>query len=272
MLSIRIFSGLMAMAGTSSVMAELPTLEEKPWYGYFAGYQGKRADIGLDTDGEAMIIPLGKDRKQMTSQFALKLIYQVEETLPDGKKVIRKFDVDSMESTSPATAKPGNILFKGKLEGTETTFEGYFEIVRGMTMVGGRIVDKGAITNPLKFLIRINVPSAYKNAKIDDEKAFKKKVEADEIEVKLLDGKRAKANGAEEFDPTSEKFAGTGLAQVEFNIAELAGNTFTFTASPGSKIALSNSKGKPFYEGLVIAWESDPTADAAKTRLAIDVK
>ena len=265
-------------AGISSVSAELESLEEKPWYGYFAGYQGKKADFGLDTDGEAIIIPLKKDAKgkdaerQMTTQYYLKLAYQVEETLPDGKTVVKKFDVDSIESASKPTAKPGNIMFKGKLDGSDATFEGYFEVSRGMVLVGGRVVDKGTITNPLKFSVKIVVPSAYKNAKKDDEKAFKKRLAEDKIEVKLLDGKKAKADAFIPFEPKAPEFSGTGVNQVEFSVDELGGSAYTFTASPGSKIALSNTNGQPFYDGLTIYWESDPTADASKTRLAIDVK
>ncbi len=265
-------TAFIATATLPCAYAELPTLEEKPWYGYYAGYQGKKADFGLDTDGEAIIIPLAKDKKQMTTQYYLKLAYQVVEKTPDGKSVVKKFDVDSITSDTPATAKPGNIVFKGKLEEGGATFEGYFDVVRGSVMVGGRVVDKGTISNPLSFSVKVVVPTAYANAKkVDDEKTFKMKISEDEVQMKLLDGKKAKASAEDPFDEALQA-ASAGVNQIEFSIGELAGNTFIFTASAGSKIMVSNTKGQPFYDGLTLTWESDAAADAAKTRMAMQVE
>ena len=258
------------MAGIAPLMAELPSLEEKPWYGYYAGTVGKRAAIGLDTDGGAVIIPV-KNREFMTTQFYIPLNYLIEEVLPNGKTVVKKIDFDSLESATPATVKPDRILFKGKTEG-DVTFEGYFEVSRGVVMVGGRILEKGTVTNPLKFSIQAVFPQSYKNAK-KEEKEWKKKIEDDKLEVRLADGKKGKVTGADTFDPTVPEFAGP-ISQVEMEIAEFGDGKFTFTAAPNSKIAIKHSKiGGPFYEGITLTWEADPATDPqGKARLAIELK
>lgn len=264
-----LFAGMMAMAAVAPSRAELPSLEEKPWYGYFAGYAGKRANIGLDTDGGAVIIALKKDKEPVTSNLFINVLYQVEEVAPDGKVTVKKFDVDSLESTSPATAKPDKIVFKGKAEG-DVKFEAYFEVSRGLVMMGGKILEKGTVTNPLRFTISTKFPPSYVNVQEKDSKEFKKKVEDDRLEVKLLDGKRAKVTGLDPFDATAPEFTGTGLSQVELNISEFGEGKFTFIAAPSSKISLvQTSKGQAFSTGLSVNWEADPEG---KARLAVEVK
>lgn len=265
-----LFTGLIALSGIAPLMAELPSLEEKPWYGYYAGIVGKRAAIGLDTDGGAVIVPV-KNREWMTTQFYIPLVYQIEEVTPNGKTVVKKIDVDSLESSTPATVKPDRIVFTGKTEG-DVKFEGYFEVSRGVVMVGGRILEKGTVTNPLKFSIQATFPQAYKNAK-KGEKEWQKKIEDDKLEVRLADGKRAKSSGKDTFDATAGEFSGP-INQMEMEISEFGAGKFTFTASPNSKITLKNPKvSGPFYEGITVNWEADPAADPqGKARLAIDLK
>ncbi len=261
-------AGVIAMSGVTSTWAELPSLEEKPWYGYYAGYAGKRANIGLDTDGGAVIIPLKKDREPMTSNFFIPLIYQVVEVAPNGKEVVKKIDVDSLTSTTAATAKPDKIVFTGKVEG-DATFEGYFEVVRGVVMVGGRILEKGTLTNPLKLNVFIKFPQAYQNAQDKNTKEFKKKIEDDKLEVKLMDGKKFKLSPEDDFDPAAPQLV-AGVSQAQVEVSEFGGNVFTFTAAPNSKITVGGSKGA-FYTGLTIRWAGVNDTDG-RARMAIDVK
>jgi len=265
-----LFAGLVAIAGIAPLMAELPSLEEKPWYGYFAGIVGKKVAVGLDTDGGAVIIPI-KNREWMTTQNYIPLNYQIEEVLPNGKTAVKKIDFESLTSTSAATVKPGVILFTGKTDG-DVKFEGYFEVSRGVVFVGGRILDKGTVTNPLKFTVQAIFPQAYKNAK-KGEKEWQKKVEDDKLEVRLADGKRAKSSGKDTFDATAGEFSGP-ISQLEMEISEFGDGKFSFTASPNSKMTITNPKiSGPFYEGITVTWEADPATDPqGKARLAIDLK
>jgi hypothetical protein len=264
-----IFGGMLAVASIAPTWAELPSLEEKPWYGYFAGIAGKRANIGLDTDGGAVIIPLKKDKEPVASNLFINVLYQVEEVAADGKVTVKKIDVDSLTSTTPATAKPDKIVFKGKAEG-DVEFEGYFENVRGMVMMGGKILGKGTVTNPLRFTISTKFPPNYANAQDKTSKEFKKKVEDDRLDLKLLDGKRAKVTGLDPFDAALPESGSAGLSQVELFISEYGEGKFTFTAAPGSKLTIvQTSKGQAFSSGMLLNWEADAEG---KARLAVDVK
>ena len=273
MLPVGIFAGMVGLAGISSVRAELEGLEEPKsgWNSfYFAGYKMRGADVGLDTDGEIDIIPIGKNKERMTSNYFIPLKFEVQDVAADGKVSVKKFDVDSLTSESKPTAKPDKIVVKGKTEEGGATFELYYEVARGNVLVGGRIVEKGTLVNP-KFSIKIAFPPAYAKPP-GDEKAFKKRIEDDFLEVKLLDGKKAKVEADEEFDIKSPEFAGTGLSQVELKVDEFGAREFTFIASPGSKIIASNKTGRPFYDTFGIEWQVDPTADASRARLAIDIE
>ncbi len=272
-LKASVVAGLVGLSFVTAANAQLEGIEEAKsgWNSfYFAGYKMKGADVGFDTDGKVDIIPLGKNRERMTTNYFIPLKYEIRDVSADGKVTVKKIDVDSLTSESKPTAKPDKILVKGKTEEGDTTFELYYEVARGNVLVGGRIVEKGALVNP-KFAITIVMPKVYEKAP-DDEKAFKKRIADDFLQVKLLDGKKAKVEADEEFDITSAEFTGAGLSQVEFMIDEIGAREFALTASPGSKITAANKAASPFYNGLNFTWEADPTADASKARLAIGVK
>ncbi len=266
-------AGLVGLSFVTAANAQLEGIEEAKsgWNSfYFAGYKMKGADVGFDTDGKVDIIPIGKNRERMTTNYFIPLKYEIRDVAADGKVTVQKIDVDSLTSDSKPTAKPDKILVKGKTEAGEATFELYYEVSRGNVLVGGRIVEKGSLVNP-KIAVTIVMPKVYEKAP-DDEKAFKKRIADDYLQVKLLDGKRAKVEADEEFDITSAEFTGAGVSQVEFLIDELGAREFALTASPGSKITAANKQGSPFYNGLNFTWEADPATDASKARLAIGVK
>lgn len=264
---------MMAAAGTGLVRAELPALEnDKVWNTfYFVGHQLKGADLGLDTGGKIDMIPIGKNRERLNSQLYIPVLFAIEDVGADGKAVAKKIDVDSLTSETPATSKPSTVVVKGKIEDGDTTFEINYEVSRGLVLLGGRILEKGSLANP-KFSIKVNFPKVYENVGTD-EKAFKKRIEDDFLEVKLLEGKKAKVEADEEFDITSPEFTGTGVSQAEVRIDALGAREFTFLASPNSKLSLANSSGRPFYEGLKLTWEADLAKDPqGKARLAIGAK
>ncbi|RYD79893.1 MAG: hypothetical protein EOP84_12550, partial [Verrucomicrobiaceae bacterium] len=256
-LKASVMAGLVGLSCMTAANAQLEGIEEPKsgWNSfYFAGYKMKGADVGFDTDGDLDIIPIGKNRERMATNYFIPLKYEIRDVAADGKVTVKKIDVDSLTSDSKPTAKPDKILVKGKTEG-DATFELYYEVSRGNVLVGGRILEKGSLANP-KFAITIVMPAVYAKAP-DDEKAFKKRIEDDFLQVKLMDGKKAKVEADEEFDITSAEFAGAGLSEVEFMIDELGAREFTLTASPGSKITAANKQGKPFYDGLNFTWEAD---------------
>jgi len=267
-----VLAGLVGLSCIAAANAQLEGLEEPKsgWSSfYFTGYKMKGADVGFDTDGKIDIIPLNKNRERMSSNYFIPLKYEIRDVGADGKVTVKKIDVDSLTSESKPTAKPDKIVVKGKTEG-DATFELYYEVARGNVLVGGRILEKGTLANP-KFAITITMPKVYEKAP-DDEKAFKKRIAEDFLQVKLLEGKKAKVEADEDFDIASPEFTGTGISQVEFLIDELGAREFSLFASPGSKITAANKSGRPFYDGLAFTWEADQATDASKARLAIGVK
>lgn len=267
-----IFAGMISAVAIPAGLAQLPSFENnKVWNSfYFAGYQTRGADIGLDVDAKIDILPIGKNRERMTTQYTMPMLYVIEDVAADGKVKEIKIDYDTLVSptTKEPTAKPDKIVVTGKVEEGDTTFELYYEVGRGSVLVGGKILEKGSLNNP-RVVVTVKFPEVYKNAAQTDEKAFKRRIKDDYFLVRTVDGKRVKVAADEEIDITSEEFTGTGFSQVEVKIDEIGAREFTFTAAPGSRITAKNKAGQPFYQGLNLRWEGDPEGT---TRFAVSAK
>lgn len=272
---IRLLLTAFAMSG-GSALAELPSMNERPWLGYFLGTKNRDFSFGLTAQGGGMITPIGKGDKELSTQLRVQVAFVIEEVLPDGRAISKNILPETLESKDPATAKPGKVTFHGKVTG-DASFEAFVEVERGTIAVGGRVLDPGTLTkNPLRFSVRAIFPEAYRSAKKtekDAAKAFAKKLKDDRYAVLWTDGKRAKFNGADPIEADPKKVNGLGIAGLEVAVAAYQGKVFVFSASEQSKMALWTSKAQPFNEGFSINWYPDPAKDPeAKARFKFTIK
>lgn len=257
--------------------AQLPSLNQQPWLGYYAAFANKRFQIGLSSQGKITLTPMNEKGDPVSFQIAIDIDVGIEETMPDGKVVMRQIKAETLAAKEPATDELEKVLVTGKTTG-DAAFELNIEQTRGIIFMGGRMTDPGTLTkNPVRFALRLRIPSLYKNHKAEDkraEKAFAKKIEDDQIDIKWTDGKRVKQS----FDKAllvdgNKEINGPGITSLELEADAYKGRRFVVTASPNSAMNLWNAKEQPLHEGFSINWKADPEKDKdGKARIAIEVK
>lgn len=270
-LASAIIAGLIGIHESS---AELPMLDKQPWIGYYAVFANKNYNFGVTPQVNIEISPMRDKKNPVGQKLAIRVDAGIEEILPDGNVVMKKINVDTLESEQPATDELGKASIRGKVTG-DAEFELNLEQARGIIFIGGRVLNPGTLTkNPLRFAVRVTIPNAYpeeEDSKTD--KAFLKKIKDDLLEVKWTDGKRAKQNFEKDVDASSKELNGPGITSAEITIGCYKGKRLTFTAAPNSSITLRNPQPRPLHEGFVISWVADTAKDPeGKARLAIEVK
>lgn len=268
---------MIGISAVSRLDAQLPSLNKAPWLGYYAAYANKRFQIGLSSQGKIVLTPISDKGDPMSFQLAVDIEAGIEEAMPDGKLVMRKIKAETLAAKEPATDELEKVLITGKVTG-DAAFELNIEQDRGTIYIGGRMTDPGTLTrNPAGFVLRVKIPSLYRNQKLDDkraEKAFQDKIEDDRIDLRWTDGKRIK----QDFEKPlllqgNKEINGPGISSLELEAAAYRGRRFIFTAGPDSVMTLWNAKEQPLHEGFSINWKADTAKDKdGKARLAIVVK
>lgn len=259
--------------------ATLPSLEEQPWIGYYAAFANKRFNFGVTPQVNIEMAPMSRKGVPVGKKLAINIDAGIEETLPDGKVVMKQIKVDTLESGDPASDEFEKISIRGKVTG-DAQFELNLEQKRGIIFIGGRVLDPGSLTkNPIRFAVRVGIPNGYPDSKGNDKptdkssKAFLKKIKDDLLTVKWTDGKRVKQDFATPVDAASKDLNGPGIASAEVELSSYHGNRLLFTAAPNSAILLQNPGVAPLHEGFKIVWAADAAKDPdGKARLAIEVK
>ena len=281
---------VLVTAGMQPVSAELPSLDEQPWLGYYAVVANKRLQFTFAANGKIALTPIGDKGDPVAHTLAIPIEILIEE-MTDGKPVAKQIKPETLESPQPATDKLEKVVITGKVTG-EAAFEVTLEQARGGISIGGRITDPGTLTkNPLRFGIRAKIPNAYpkanveeikdsdkeltkeekraerkakrdaeKDGKGDAKKDAKKdadeleKIKADRIDLKWTDGTRKKQTFEKEVEAASKDLNGPGIAGAEIEISAYQGKKFLFIASPNSAMTLANDKPAPLFQGFSITW------------------
>lgn len=255
--------------------AELPALKEQPWLGHFAAFENKKLRFGVTAMGKIILRPMGDKDQPVGHSLEIPIQIGIEEVLPSGKVVMKELKPETLESAEPASDDLSKIVIKGKVTG-DAAFEATIEQSRGVILIGGRLLEPGTLTNPLRFAVRVKFPSAYKHSDPQgkkEEKAFEKKIEDDRIDLKWSDGKRKKQALNVAVEASSKDLNGPGIAAAEIDISAYRGKRFLIMASGNSSMSLWNEKAAPMNEGFSINWLPDAAKDKeGKARISIEVK
>lgn len=269
-------AGLIGIAGILPVSAELPTMQEKEWLGYFTGVKTKSFQFGVTADGKGLLKVLRDKDEPVTQKLNIPVEFKIEETMPDGKTISRTITPESLESAQAATDKPKNVVFKGQVTGG-IGFEVFVNEEQGGVSLGGRLLEPAGLKNPTRFSIVAKVPNAYPDANPAGDKkagkAFEDKIKDDKLQLNWTDGKRTKLPASEPVEAGSKEVSGPGVAGVLIDFSSYRGRKILLTASPNSSMALSNASKQPLADGFSIIWTVDSAKDpGAKARLLIGVK
>ena len=272
-----ILAGLISITGMAPVQAELPTLTDKEWLGYFVGFEDKNFQLGVTTVGKILLKVKGKNGDVLGHSLAVDIGIVIEETQTDGKVVQRKIIPESLESAQQATQKPDHVAFRGKVTG-DTGFEATLtEGKAGEIILGGRLLDPETLKKPTRFSLVVKFPSAYEYAMKDSdkktEKAFEDKIKKDRLQLILVDKKRAKLETAEPAGAELQQINGVGVTAAQLGLAAYQGKEFEITASENSRMTISSAGSGPLHDGFSLNWSADPAKDPqGHARLAIKAK
>ncbi len=270
--------GVLGVAGMCPVSAQLPMLTDKELLGYFLVADSKNFQFRIGADGKTSIKVLDSKGNPVNNKLTIPVTFSVEETMPDGKTISRKFSPESLETTHAATMKPRDVTFRGKATG-DIGFEVFITEERGAITLGGHLLNPAELKNPTRFAIEVGIPNAVPEEKPDAEgnkKAAKEREDAvkdDKVQLIWTDGKKAKIAGDEAVEGSSKEVSGPGISATAIQFAAFKDRKVQVTASPNSSMMLTNPSKRRLVEGFALLWSADPAKDPqGKARLTIEIR
>lgn len=235
---------------------ELPELFEKPWTAWYCGYEGRDFHFGVDPDGEASLIPLKKKDERFSSREWIKITPVIEEILPGGKVVTKKTVDDGWEAITESSDEAENISYRGTVTGG-ARFEAHFEIDGSVVSGGGRILEKGELKNPIRFVINVKIPNCYSYE--DDPDKLENKAKRDRVDLVMADKSRKKFDVIDPVD--AEKESGNGVKSARIDLAGFDGGRLELDAGNAGTFEFENRGPSPLYKGFTLGWKPDPAKD-----------
>lgn len=274
MKSIRtmLWVGTLGLAiGLQELGAILPTMNEAPWTGFFAGYENRSFHLAIGPDGSVKLSPLNQDGNLPDQFLVITGRFEVEEVKPDGSLAWHEIDPESWTSEQAAALNPKPFKMAGKTkDGMDVVLDVSLE--RGVLKLGGKVTPAAASANPLRLAFRLDMPNVYPSGAGDDEKAFYKRIRRDSVSVDRLEGGREKFKGDEQQD-AAKKVTGKGLRAATFEFDAYQGKRIHFEVEGQAMLQLENGGEKPLNNGMAVRFRPDPAKDPeGKSRLLIGVR
>jgi hypothetical protein len=236
----------------------LPQLTEKPWLGQYAGYEKRSIRLIVNTKGEVLLMP-PNEKKGFVSEFsAIKFVPLIEEISPDGRFFGKAATADGWEAVTPAAINPEKVTYKGTVEGG-ARFEVTLEIAGDEIRGGGKVIEKGSLTKPLRFVMRVQFPNLHGNEK--DAEKLAEKMKKDRIDLLRVDGKKLKLDLLTPLNAETEEYSGPGISQARFEMAGYKGIKFDLNAGTAGSFELWNKGEGALYEGFTVGWKHDEEKD-----------
>lgn len=262
-----------ALAASLPARADLPMMQEKPWIGYFIGFDDKGARFGISAKGAAIFEPLKSNGTPIATTNPIKLNFEIIETLPDGKTVRKMIDPEGFTSDSPSAVDPEKpVTIRGKVTG-DATFEVTVSEDRGALSFTGRITGNGTLKNPLKMAISFDfLPYKYSGGieTPEQQKNFEAKAKRDEMRLVMPKGEKVKLDFLDTMnlaDKTKD-----GFASAEIRTEGYGGLRWNLTASPKSTLRFKDKGERPIWNGFTVEWSVNEGADPAAEKFTIEHK
>jgi hypothetical protein len=254
---------------STGLHSALPALSKLPWIGYFMVTKEKNFQITMSSNGSTVLYPITKSGNIATTYTDIKFQFSIIETLPDGKTVNRPINPVSLTSEQVAELGPKKpLVFKGKVEG-DAAFEAIYYPERGGFSFGGKITEKGTLTNPLRFAVSATFTPYHINDKTDMVQ-FKKDVKKDDIRFETLERKREKVTFLDKTASSTTPPAPVTMAEISSQ--GINGLKFKLVPSRGTSLTIASKEGKCFYEGFTTVWQTDEKAGSAPQKISFVVK
>lgn len=261
-------AALLFLSDASLCHAQLPTLTDQPFLGYFTGIEKKRSRFGITTKGEGAIIPVLRNGEEVNSNNPIEIRLNILQIQSGDSVVNRRIDTQSLSSETPATLNPAEpVVFSGKASG-DVEFAVVVSPERDGFSLSGKITAPGSTSPPPVFAVTLNFTpyrSRGSNAKAVD--ALMDKIKRDEIRIGMADRSSQKLKFDDGFDPDTifpEGFVSATVKTKAYDDVE-----YNLEATGGSKLMFTGGEKDKLWNKFEIRWLPDPSQDPATQKLVI---
>ncbi len=260
---------LCGVLSSSAFAGDLPQLNKAPWEGWYVGLETREFRLGVNREGELVLMPF-KGRNDLVPSPQYLVVTPVIEEMPPGRRPIgKKVEASGWEPVTPAGLDPEKIVYRGTVTGG-AKFEVVIEPTRDGFRAGGKLIEPGTLTNPLRFSLRCRLPDPYRYQK--NEEKLKDDAEKDDYLFILTDKKKVKLDGMSKVDASSEAVMGKGLSEVSVEFGPMDAEV-EMTVGEGGHFELWNNGERELYRGLSVNWIHDAAKDPeAKSRFELKWK
>ena len=257
--------------------ADLPYFEDGEHRGRFAVHEASRFDFVMKYTGEMTLEPKRRSKDPVAVANRIKIEYGIEEVKSDGSVVFKKTQEGSLVSDDKPSDDFDRMVFRGTSTG-DAVYEVVIEPGRDGVAIGGRVVEKGSLTqHPLRFALRVVVPNVYRNFEFkdeDDQRDYKKKTRGDYLRLERTDFSKLRLDNGDIKAVEGPLWTGVGIEEIEMRLSYYEGRRFCFSADKHSALAISQGRSAgPWFEGFTLLWSADAAKDPeSKARLKLWVK
>lgn len=253
----------------SSALGQLATLNEKSFIGKFAVHERRDFDFIVKVDGKMHLWPHEGRKKSVSFYKSIHITAEVTQMV-QGKIQTRQIIPATLSSSDSPSREPTKTKFTGKVTG-EAEFEIVIEYVGDQVAIGGRLLNKGKLTDP-SFQIRVKFGDLYR---FQSEKELERSAKRDRLEFVRLDDKKLKVGVLENIDLAGAAVTGEGLKRIVVDLPPYEGRAFEFEAQGAGKLLLENPRrmASPVKDGFSVIWQGDATKDPeGKARMLVTIK
>lgn len=251
-------AALLLLAGAAVFAGELPELYDKPWTAWYAAYEGRKFQFGVDPDGEAALIPLKRNGERFPKNAWVIVEPVIEEIREDGRIVVKKPKDDGWEAITDANAEATEVAYRGTVTGG-ARFEARFEMDGDRILCGGRLLDKGGLTkHPVRFAVRVVTPNIYRNTR--DEEMRLEKMEEDRFGFVFPDGRKVRHKGEDKVSALGEGKIAVDYLRLDLEGYE--GARLELEGGEAGAFELLEGRGEMLSEGIVLDWLPDAEKNA----------
>jgi hypothetical protein len=235
----------------------LPLLRESPWIGWFSAYECRKFRFGVDDKGVGVLQPFKERREDevITWRHWIKIEPVIEE-IQDGRVVTKRIDDDGWQALSKSSTEAEAIAYRGTVT-DGATFEVRMELERNTLVVGGRLVDRGGLTqHPVRFSIRVIIPDVY--CYVEDPEEVEERADRDRLRFERVDGERFSLDGWEKVKVG--EIQGDGLEKVRLELEGYDDRRVELETLKGGRMFLWNGDKERLHEGFTIQWRPEGAA------------
>lgn len=274
---------LTASACVTSLYAQLPEIEKKPWLGYFVSYTGRDCLFGVSTQGDIDLQLEPAKRKDNEEKgignTAMSILVGVEEEKSNTKPIFKKILPHTLQTKDTSTNKLEKTVISGKVSG-EASFELTIEQEHGIFTISNRLIDAGNLTkNKIRPVVVLRMPLLYRYANENEiSRAKTRERDRDTLNLKWTNGNKKKFSLRDELDANTEEVNGPGISMAQIDAGGLMRERkITLEAPQGvSVIRASNSSRQMLNRGMSFISMPAPAKPDEKpkdtARLVINVR